>query len=222
MNLLERRRAMMNATGELYCPYIKDGLIFWLDGLNLWSDGTQWIDRIGKRVITLNNCSVSDLGIVFASGSYGEYAGQIGEDWKNETIEAACSGTREQNCILFPPSIDGLTTPIGLIQGNSTNGAGFYCDGSLFRKPVVNVGWKTVSVNRNYAVRNKSSVGFSSQTDSWGKNTSGYTYIGRRVNTNSYQFLGTIYAIRIYNRQLSIAEMQQNQEVDNQRFNLGL
>ena len=216
--LVARRRMLMQ--DKIYCPYITDGLIFWLDGICKGTDPTIWKDLIGRKNFALNNCSFTTNGVRFASGSYGEFDGAISNDWGNETIEIAVNTSTTQNCFVLPP-YDENGTGIGAIQGNTTN-FGFRIDGGDYRKYDWSHGWKTASVNNSYGVRNLTSVRRVTVTDHWGANNTGKTYIGRRVPSNSYQFAGIMHCIRIYNRHLSIAEMQANQQIDNIRFNLGL
>ena len=49
----------------------------------------------------------------------------------------------------------------------------------------------------------------------------GYNSIGSRGNGN-YYMTGIVHCIRIYNRSLTTVEMQQNQHIDNQRFQLNI
>lgn len=48
----------------------------------------------------------------------------------------------------------------------------------------------------------------------------GLTSIGGKPNTANYDLYGEIYAIRVYNRQLSISEVRNNQRLDMSRFNI--
>ena len=83
----------------------------------------------------------------------------------------------------------------------------------------------TFSMNLNGGLFNGTQVNINSGTDYWSTNDSeNRIRIGCRYNisSNANAFKGTIYAIRAYNRRISFAEMLNNQQVDNLRFNLGL
>lgn len=80
----------------------------------------------------------------------------------------------------------------------------------------------SISMNKTRAFDNANSISSLGVTH-WSTNTGG-RFIGTTMPSDGPKFFfgGTIYAIRIYNRILTEAEMRQNQRVDNARFELGL
>lgn len=230
MGELLRRRAMMAAASggstPIDCPYITDGLIFWLDGLNQGGVSGEWKDLIGGKVFELTACSQNANGVYFdGSSSYGRTLGAISSNWKTETIEvaivpAASSGSAPSfagKC-LFCPSADGVTYGVGMIFTADGAKVGFGMDGSNTYR------WTTTETLTKISGCNARTVidGVSKSHD-WGttysNNSSEYTYLGARYLSAIQQFFkGTIHSVRIYNRQLTADEMLANQAVDVTRF----
>ena len=216
--LMARRRALM-ARKPFDCPYVKDGLVFWLDGIRKGDDPTVWKDLVRGIAFDMSGVTFTTNGVEFVSGSYGAYDGNIAVAWDVGTIEACVDYASYQTAILSQKSYS--PTPLSLINGTGAN-VGYAADGQARPRGNATYGWKTLSVNADLVVRNGTSVGFGTN-DSWTVNPDRYTYLGiRRSDLSSYRFTGTMYAIRIYNRKLTEQEMIFNQSVDNNRFNLGL
>ena len=135
------------------CPYIKDGLVFWLDGILKGTDSSKWIDRIGKREFLLNDCSFADDGVVFngsTSTSGGIYNGRIDVDWDKGTIECAANVISNSQTILCPGNGDEHSN-IGFIRGANDN-AGYRCDGQNAKRASVPKPSKTVSLSSQHAI----------------------------------------------------------------------
>lgn len=219
-DLLMRRREMVlhDQVSPIVCPYITDGLIFWLDGIERGGIAGQWKDLIGGKIFVLNNVIEGTDCVHFngANTSYGLCSGPVSADFNSETIECAVSSFPTRATLLNPPLINGFVG-IGLIRGTNKYSHGM--DGvSRFMWNLG--GFKAVSVNSDVAASNKVQR-YKTGSEYWVANTSGDTYLGM-LSTGTYCFSGDIYSLRIYNRKLSLAEMLQNQSVDNERFNLGL
>lgn len=203
--------------------YIKNGLVFFLDGKSAQSG--EWVDIVGSKSFTLTDCTVSSNGVVFnGTSSKGICSGQITSDWGNETIEVVISGysdgtALQRMSILSQPEI------------NSANGIDmlFAYEGSYTKIAIVSDGtnrtFKTFQKNlnarclsasaSNAVVNGTEQAGTGSTTFS--ANTSGNTYLGAYGEGSAEivrYFGGTIHAVRIYNRKLSVAEMQANQQTD--------
>lgn len=221
--MLRRRSMMAQASGAgpspVECPYITDGLIFWLDGINRGGVAGQWTDLIGGKTFMLYNVTELANGVTFSSSGYGTHSGPISENWANETIEIAKSNSNIANrCFLCPAK----ASPVGIGLITASSGATFSInvDGATASKWNTNNQPKRISANNSYSVSDGSSKTRAS-TDSWGGNTSTVTYLGCRYITAASRYMnGTLYSLRIYNRHLSVAEMQANQAVDAARFNL--
>lgn len=222
MGELLRRRAMVQTGGApspVECPYITDGLIFWLDGINRGGVAGQWTDLIGGKAFTLFNVTELANGVFFSASGYGTHDGPISDNWADETIEIATASMSYANkCILCPAQ----SSPVGIGFITASSGGHFNLnlDGEKIRKWTGLTTASRVSANNSYAVVNGASRARSTE-DSWGGNTTGTTYLGRRYVSSASRYMnGTLHSLRIYNRHLSIAEMQANQSVDAARFNL--
>lgn len=225
MNLLMRRREMMLASGSspIECPYITDGLIFWLDGIEKGKDQSVWTDLIGGKQFALTNAVFKTNSVAFtANGAYGVCNGPLSVDANTETIEIACGtfnlGTA---CILHQPKIDNKVGAC-FIVGSDRKNSSYAMDGTSRARWNLSsaTGIKRISMNSSYAVNNGATISKGSN-DSWGANNTGKTYLANNASLGKqYNATDGIYCIRIYNRILSVAEMQANQAVDASRFNL--
>lgn len=225
MDLLMRRREMMlaSASSPIECPYITDGLIFWLDGIEKGNDQSVWTDLIGGKQFALTNAVFKTNSVAFtANGAYGVCNGPLSVDANTETIEIACGtfnlGTA---CILHQPKIDNKAGAC-FIVGSDRKNSSYAMDGVTRARWNLSsaTGIKRISMNSSYAVNNGATISKGSN-DYWGANNTGKTYLANNASLGKqYKASDGIYCIRIYNRILSVAEMQANQAVDASRFNL--
>ncbi len=77
--------------------------------------------------------------------------------------------------------------------------------------------------NDDYATTAWLNGGTAEQTgpgDQWTQFNLSYHGIGFGYGVASYQFYGTVHALRLYNRALTAAEIAANYAVDKERFNL--
>lgn len=216
---------MQTASGSspIECPYITDGLIFWLDGVEKGTDRTVWTDLIGGKQFALTKAVFKTSSVSFStSGAYGVCDGPVSVNANTETIEIACdtfnAGTA---CILHQPKINGYVGA-SFIVGTDRKNSSYAMDGvSRARWNLSSTtGVKRISENSSYAVCNGATISKGSN-DSWGANNTGKTYLANNASLGKqYKATNGIYCIRIYNRILSVAEMQANQAVDATRFNL--
>lgn len=217
MSIFRRRLMMQSKAQPLECPYITDGLVFWLDGLNKGASDGRWVDLVKRIKFTNNNVESLDDGWRFnGTSSYFTTSSQIGygADYTfefcinfavNNKVAVMAFGPQK---IKYSPVVYVLTGSYFLIMQN-TNTYSF--------TPSLNANY-SISANLSRLVRNgESPISPSSRVDYW--NNSG-NYIGKRESGN--YFKGVIHGIRMYNRRLSLEEQQFNISVDNERFNLGL
>lgn len=211
--------------GGIVCPYITDGLIFWLDGIERGGVTGQWKDLIGGKIFTLVGCTESTDGVTFAgtTSSYGVCTGAISSNWQTETIEIATSPTQRSNACLLSPS--GANSPVGIgyINNSGLSECSINLDGTRYARfsGIASPGWNRFGGNKDRAIINGSTVLGRGSDDSWGKNQSNNTYLGVRYTTSfSRPYSGKIHSVRIYDRLLSADEIKANQAVDAQRFNL--
>lgn len=204
--------------------YVTDGLVFFLDSLQLVDSGT-WTDIVGGKTFALTDCTVSGGGVVFnGTTSKGVYDGAITTDWANETIEVAITGLgTKSHSVLGQPYQNG-TVGISMIlaenyQNRQTAMIAINASGRNFYWPPLNA--VVISARSGLCVADKGVV-TATQYATPGKNETNTTTLGHRIigtSISSY-FRGTIFAIRIYNRQLTEAEMLQNQQADIERYGL--
>ena len=209
----------MQAQNNDECPYIKNGLVFWLDGILKGTDSSKWVDRIGRREFTLTGCTFAETGVTFSdTNSGGDYNGSIDVPWNTGTIECAVDNLPTNSIILMPYNQNGNSN-IGMIKGTGTN-LGYRLDGSGTPRAYVTAGAQTVSINIQSVVYDKKISRF--QNNEIWSNSNSKTTLGYRNGTKPYHFIGTMYSVRIYDRLLSTDEMLYNQTVDCNRFNLEL
>lgn len=231
-NLLIRRREMVEsapAPTPIACPYITDGLIFWLDGIERGGVSGQWKDLIGGKIFTLTGCTEETNGVTFAgtTSSYGVYDGYISGDWANETIEIAKNVSRCRNMVILNQPIINGAVGKGLVYASSGNSwtrvdgqseKGYITDGYLKKLSIAGGNNQTSGVT--FVIDTTAKTARAS-SDTWGGNNSGKTYLGIRYTSGlARPFSGTLYSIRLYNRVLTADEMIANQNVDVSRFGL--
>lgn len=205
--------------------YVTNGLVFFLDGLQNLS-ANEWTDIVGGKKFVLYSCTLNNTqsGVVFdGTNSYGECSGTITDDWENETIEAVIDRAAGSTPFVFnQPKIDDKVG-ISLVFGSlaySKNPVGIGVDGASHQQRWSLYNNKLLGVNNDRCISDKTAMDVSN-TDSWSANNVGVTTVGARCNANKTKKLtGTIYAIRIYNRKLSEAEILQNQTADMSRYGI--
>lgn len=207
--------------------YVRDGLIFFLDGKQLVDipNGT-WTDVVGGKEFTLTDCTASNGGVVFnGESSHGDYSGVISDDWHSETVEAALGGFAHNKAILCQAngtSNPGICLAISL-QAQTGAPIAFTGTAETARAVVTTATTPgSVSANNDRMVLRKTKA-TATYSSNWSINYPNYTTIGAKLNPDSTYhgyFNNTIYAIRVYNRKLTEAEMMQNQQADKDRYGL--
>ena len=237
--MMDRRRALMMAQEEALPPipsgYITNGLVFFLDGKQL-ATASKWIDIVGGKTFELTDCTLEENGVDFSlSTAVGICTGQVTGDWENETIEAVITAAdaRDNNVTIKTKSVlcqPYINDTVGISLRFGDNGASVRTaiglDGirrAISQFPFYNSTTPYVhrlSINVDRVVFNETKTSGTSTT-SYGKNTIGNTVLGATATASvSGKGLGIIHAIRIYNRKLTLAEMQSNQATDLTYYNL--
>lgn len=220
MDGMMRRREMVQ-TGETE-DYVRDGLIFFLDGLNRGGVTGQWTDIIGGYTFTLTRATEYDNGVSFTSGTTNGGYGKAPSDvspagWASQTIECACSGAQGSQWLFSGPRTDRIC----LAQGAASNGninTAIQASGTQIQRYLLPIGTKLISINADIGIGDLQTIARGTN-DGWSAQYNG-TFLGKR-NTGNYQsYTGTIYAIRIYSRKLTEDEMKQNQRVDMRRYGI--
>lgn len=201
-----------------YDDYIQDGLVFQLDGINKGNISTRWTDLVGGKYFTLNEHSIvhDDCIEMDGAGYISQNSTAVNSPGASSTIEVCLDGTNDIGCVYIPNSSAGISFMIytyGYTYKPASTGNNQY-------RPGTKLGKFTGSFNHSHCLVNGSPI-TSKGADNWNANNSVST-IGGRNNGRAYYYTGKIYAIRIYNRQLTDAEMLYNQRIDNNRFKLNL
>ena len=216
-------------------PYIKDGLILNLDGINNTmishnSSTTVWEDLSGNGLnFNLNNITINDDSMSFnGTTSYANI--QDIELWK--TIANNTTEYDVELCFKFNNSESYqpiISSNYGLInvakfvkylQFKSTN-FGLNLSSILGSDDWSRYGKFTVSCNMNALLGYFNTTNYTLEsTNNIAPPTSDNFSIGTRLTGDSYWFCGDIYSIRIYNRHLTDEERLYNHSVDVKRFDV--
>lgn len=223
MSLMLRRRAMMTKKSkEVECPYITSGLIFWLDGIEKGNSAGLWRDLIGGIKFTPTSAEAviknqDNFYFTAASSLYPKGFESNGtlSSTLDTTIEVCYIPENATHCLFIHQN----SSPSSLFY-KSGNSITFIQRGNTYTYAMTLGNPYTISLNLSSGLVNGNSISPNTGTDFW--NNSGIFYIGSRNSSGQNPFKGTLYSIRIYNRRLTSSEMLANQQIDNQRFNLGL
>lgn len=230
IDLLIRRRQMAMAKKEPFViPYITDGLILYLDGIEKGSTPDAWTDLINGIVFTKKAG-----GVTFNSDNvqFGGSSNNCLQNTDNYVITKCNIGTIE--CCYRDIPTSGVRT-VFYSYGDS-NGAiclqfnGTYANYCVGNSPRPNNGiWEaettgTYSVSTALVMQNGESKGFASTTNYITRKYVGSIIGGSgRGSSTIYDCLGgKIHSLRVYNRHLTEEEVLHNQAIDNTRFHLGL
>ena len=195
--------------------YVQDGLVFQLDGIDKGNVEGAWVDRKAGRQFTLNNCIVNSDNI--------EFNGTDSEAVHNQLLDLGTTTTLEVVFIKEKTSATIISSggKVQLIALHTTSGynyrffSGNQITGQPFPDPTA---IHTLSIPTSgrpildQIAQPKTYKNFDSESES----DTTHTYVG---GGPSY-LKGKIYSIRIYNRNLTQAEMLKNQMIDIERFNI--
>lgn len=223
--LAERRALMMQQAAPEPIPYITDGLIFWLDGLD--ATASEWVDKVGGVVFSLTDCVKSSYGVDFnGSTSGGAATGAIPGIVTVGAAITTAAGVTGVTAIFDQPST--RSNPQGILwRGDPT----WYIttrDYAYLPAPArTSVEMLCASIPGFYAgdasswgIKNGAKITTRARNRLAERTGSGMT-IGKSLSDSS-RFHGTIHSLWFYNRALTEDEMQQNQAIDNVRYNLGV
>lgn len=206
-DLLMRRREMVGEEEEL--SYITDGLVFHLDGIDKGETQGAWTDLISGTVF--EGTAESQSNCFFFNNTYlSNSSFSLGAN-SNYTVEICYKETVKQNGVLF-------------CSGNSATGNIFmapYFSMYLQRGKIYYIdrviGTKySLSMNNERCLQNLVAKTYNKVGSNY---MNSMTNIGCRYHRGyNVFFMGYIYSIRVYNRNLTEAEILNNQKVDNKRF----
>ena len=207
--------------------YVSDGLVLWLDGKEKGGT-TAWVDKVSGYTFTNYGATFNDDCVEF--DGVDDYLRGANPDSSvipsrtGGTIEVVCDFTNwgvEAGCIFIPRANSKMCACFG-----STGGFFYGIDNTSSRNyyfPISSLSKASFSVSSERYYENGSPMTLSSTKNYFSGISTSYNLIGKRNNSSTPRFFkGKIYSIRIYNRQLTEAEVLANLAVDNARFNLGL
>lgn len=217
-----RRRLMEMQNQPTPTVYVTDGLVLWLDGINKGNTPNAWDDLI-------SGYSFSDYyGQVVFGSDYVEFADNkecylYNQDfdvprYTTGTIEIVYSTNVAHAQILFSPkSQNAIAYGVGagsVIWVKNVIGSTY---ANMYKYPRFTSGSVSISLSGAYY------DGVTQQntgTDIWADTERDQSVIGKTHYRDDRCFGGKIYCIRIYNRQLTQAEVLANYAVDRSRFSL--
>ena len=239
-------RSMLAARSSINAPatkteytakdYIQDGLIAMWDGIENDGYGIHNPDKIGWRDLSGNNFNLNRVNSAYtqiweddclvldglATGNGVLFRSPSGFASSVRTIECICSANAsgKVQCILS--------------LGNGTkSGVGVSSDGYIACKNVSSMSlfattayaaWtfdgNLANVNPNYIYVNGQSSEAISKSMDVGSMYLGNTIVIGQLYASSCKYIGKIYRIALYSRQLSSAEIKHNYKIDKVRFNL--
>lgn len=203
-------------------PYITNGLIFYLDGIDKGTGG-DWVDLVGNKNFTIYGTGItSQTDSYYFDRSNPSYLKWEGAPFNEQeyTVEV-CIYPTENTYYVFAGGQRNSHHPLFYYNGGLTWGQ----DSPVYKSAGLSGGSKyTVSVNDDRIMKNGVVSTGTSGTDFWDIVSEQRIQIGKGSTGGAANnpYGGYIYSIRIYNRKLSQAEQLQNQIIDDQRFNLGL
>lgn len=231
MRAVERRREMGAHEKEPFViPYVTDGLVFYLDGIEQGSTAGAWTDLVGGIVFTQKSS-----GVIFNSDNV-QFPGSTNKCLVSSidgsgVIPSSVSATIE----VCYDNTSGATNKSLFYGGKFNPGLSFHINNTTdiiwgvgnsntpARGIHTNQAKTTYSISRARAFENFVAMTFGSVSYVSAGSTKIIVGGSGRNASNFYDvFNGKIHAIRIYNRQLTEEEVLANQVVDNTRFNLGL
>lgn len=190
--------------------YIKDGLVFWLDGIDRGGEEGIWTDRVGWVGFRATSDTV-EFGVDFVQGLLlSDMA--VNYPYRESTIEAVyrISETTSSNIIYFLGGVNGSIAS-GVALGNLIIGEGLNNKLTYYDAGLKSIGAHTVSANSSLMMHNLAVNIVQEAKDYW-------SHRGDSARAGSTHI--ALCSIRIYDRLLSEEEMRHNQEVDKRRFNL--
>lgn len=192
--------------------YVQDGLVFQLDGIDKGNVEGAWVDRKAGKQFTLNNCIVNSDNIQFNGTDSKAVYNQLLDFGTTTTLEVVftrekvfgtiiSSGDKVQ--LMALQENDGYK--YRFFSGNQVTGMVFPDTTTIHTLSIPTSGRPIL----DQIAQPKTFKDFYTVSDT-------NTYVGGGPSYSK----GKIYSIRIYNRNLTSAEMMKNQMIDIERFNI--
>lgn len=207
------RRRHTGDVKEINTPYIKDGLIFLLDGIDKGGDNTAWIDLVnGTRFEYVDGVTPDIDNVTFTSG------------------HSQCIGNKELVSNDYNYTIEGVFTADytnrvkGILEQNKVGvSLVYYYRGNMIicctaaasnQFPQVAIPSSLQSAGKKLSISGSKTFGYCNGTLSRGGNR----YVTRTPMKIGNSYVGKIFCIRVYNRALTEDEVLANYLVDRDRF----
>lgn len=232
--LLLRRRALMMQIKGIDIPYIKDGLVFWLDGINHGADDGSWVDLIGGIKFTrqTTGSTLGSTGLTFSDFSKSYWIGD-----KQMQYITYNGGTIE---VCLYPSVRNRFSASVFTSGAGTNAIALIypvynrfingtpnANASRYGFLSATTTFHTISAYNNIAYVDGNLVNLTNiGNTSYPKTTQVLPTVGLYPNITGLPYTQQtdqtqrmkIYSIRVYNRALTDEEREHNRLVDIERF----
>jgi len=208
-------------------PYVSNGLVFYLDGINKGNDSSAWIDLInGRRFVSYNATrNNNSYGISDESPyKYLDYSGRLPYKGDDITVEICYKLNHNSQTahLLFGGGETNEKEPLYYVDNNNVICWGQSQYQYQYNGTLDPSGYYTASINLDHGYLNGESLTLLNTTDYWSCSSS-LVRIGWKIaGTGALTAIADIYSIRIYNRKLTSSEQLSNMQTDNERFNLGL
>ncbi len=208
--------------------YVQDGLIACWDGVENAGLGQHaastetWTDTIGNVSFALTNVVVHEDRMFFSGTAFGKLtATDTAATFalaKNGTVEVVYASTNGLGSQLVVQSSSASTISIGLYSGDRlivscASGSPTFTYTSGSKTNVVAVRYSSGKAQNAFI---NGSAGKTGNNNYWSRSDT-TTTLGALSNLTGY-FKGAIYAIRLYSRRLTDAELAANYAVDFHRF----
>ena len=232
-----RRGLMMTSSIFDEYGYIKAGKVAHFDGIDKGETANAWTDLITGNILTLTGSATELTNGWSMPGGTGNYFRGNGYTWGSSTTQRYTSevcivyNSGATQAMVFATDSGTYFRPMFFFNASDENphlrGVNAYQTiGSTWSFTPANDNVYTISASQSLAICNGTSLTLNgSGGGRWNMDSqAGYFKISgrRRGSTNTLPFKGTIYSIRVYDRELTSDEVLNNQRVDNTRFNLGL
>lgn len=197
--------------------YIRDGLVFHIDGINKGPNPDAWTDSIGEiqlpigqNIINSNNVEVSSAMSCDVDFPY---------DYENATIEIAmrCENLRDWNNTFFSCGR----------KNKAVSAISFWNNYRFANKSSISgsAKWFSLPISKTYIISSNDTLTIANGKSNLSFENAGMWSakfdFGFTTNAASYPSI-QVYSLRIYNRHLSEEEMRHNQAIDIKRFGLNI
>lgn len=210
-----RRHIMMQQRGGVNIPYVTpEDLLFYLD----------FHDYVGGDIREYVQ------GIVFENN--GVVAGENCAEFTNGAYMAANTNIDLQNANTFEIVVELSSAPGNIFTTNHQYASFAFSSNGSYAGGANNYTYIYKTQSNVYLLNNGKQVISARSSKILQEITRNYTTLQRRTtNQSSWNvlntiggngFFGKIMCIRFYSRELTDAEVLENQQIDNERFNLGL